>query len=425
MNILLIGYTCEPGIGSEQGVGWNWAWHLAERNAVWVIAHGFYRTVVEQYLRDHPRPNLHFVWVGPLGWQALGYRFQYLLWRWAAVTAAKRLIAEQPIDIIHHVSWNTISAPPLFWKTGKPFVWGPVGGGQALPWRFLTSVGFAAVPELLRNLRIALMPWTPSLRRTVARSDLLLAANRESAAVLRRAGARNVELLPDMGIPAALLMPPNLARADNPKLIVLWAGRLVRWKGLSICLTAAKALRSHNAQFLIAGWGRHQWVERYVRRLGLEDRVTFLGRLSWEEMQQRFTEANLLMFTSLRDTSGNVNFEALAKGCPVICLNHAGVGCHLSDAVAIKVPVTTPRAAALAMARWIDLLASDRERLRQMSRAAYHFAMAHEWKNRALHMEQLYRQVLERSATTPALAAPASTQRRPALLWARSYGRRR
>jgi hypothetical protein len=42
------------------------------------------------------------------------------------------------------------------------------------------------------------MPWTPSLRRTVARTDLLLAANGESASVLRRAGAGHVKLLPDM-----------------------------------------------------------------------------------------------------------------------------------------------------------------------------------------------------------------------------------
>ena len=68
--------------------------------------------------------------------------------------------------------------------------------------------------------------------------------------------------------------------------------------------------------------GRHQWVERYIQRLGLNDRVVFLGRLSWQEMQQRFAEADLFMFTSLRDTSGAVNFEALAKGCPVMCLNH-------------------------------------------------------------------------------------------------------
>jgi glycosyltransferase involved in cell wall biosynthesis len=404
LRILLVGHGCFPEMGSEAGITWNWAWYLAERNRVWVITHGFFRPWVEQYLLDHPRPNLQFIWVGPLGWwdpwksiaKPRGLGLHYLLWRHAAVAAAKRLMDTEAIDIVHHVSWSSISAPPLLWRTGKPFVWGPIGGGQVLPWRFLTTVGRTAVLELLRNLRIGIMPWTPSLRRTVARADLLLAANRESTNLLRRAGAGDVELLPDIGIEATLLKPPSAKRAAGPKLTVLFAGRLVRWKGLTICLRVAKAVRTQDVRFLIAGSGRSQWAERYTRRLDLKDRVVFLGRLSWQEMQQHFAEADLLMFPSLRDTFGTVNFEALAKGCPVICLNHHGVGSHLPDAVAIKVPATTPKAAVHAMALHIDSLASDRARLRRMSEEAYSFATTQQWVHRALLMEQFYRQVLAR-----------------------------
>jgi hypothetical protein len=147
LHILIVGHGCFPNMGSEAGVTWNWAWHLAGRNRVWVIAHGFARPLVEQYMHDHPRPNLHFIWVGPLGWwdpwkdptptKARGLRLHYLLWRHAAVAAAQRLMAMESIDIVHHVSWNSISAPQLLWRTGKPFVWGPIGGGHVLPWRFL------------------------------------------------------------------------------------------------------------------------------------------------------------------------------------------------------------------------------------------------------------------------------------------------
>ena len=406
LNILVVGHGCFPNMGSEAGVTWNWAWHLAERNRVWVIAHGLGRHLVEQYLQDHPRPNLRFIWVGPLGWwdpwkdpaltKVRGLLLHYLFWRHAAVAAARRLMAMESIDIVHHVSWNSISAPPLLWRTGKPFVWGPIGGGHVLPWRFLSSIGRAAVSELLRNLRVGIMPWTPGLRRTVARTDLLLAANGESARVLRRAGAGYVKLLPDIGIPAELLQPPRPERATSPTMIVLWAGRLVRFKGLAIFLRVAKAVRTQDVRFLIAGWGPHQWVERYVRRLGLNGRVVFLGQLPWQDLQQRFTEADLFVFTSLRDTFGTVNFEALAKGCPVMCLNHQGVGSHLPDAVAIKVPATTPQAVVQEMASHIDSLASDRARLRRMSQAGYGFATTQQWKDRALLMEQLYRQVLAR-----------------------------
>jgi glycosyltransferase involved in cell wall biosynthesis len=421
LHILIVGHACHPAMGSEAGVTWNWAWHLAEENRVLVIAHGFFRPLVEEYLHCHPRPNLQFVWVGPLGWwdpwknpaKQRGLEPHYLLWRYAALAAAKRIVAREPIDIVHHVSWCSICAPPLLWRIGKPFVWGPIGGGQVLPWRFLTTVGHTAVRELLRNLRVGIMPWTLSLRRTVARTDLLLAANRESANLLRRAGAGDLKLLlPDVGVQAALLQAPTPERATKPKLIVLWAGRLVRWKGLTICLRVAKAVRNQDVCFLVAGPGPHAWAQRYARRLGLKDRVVFLGQLPWREMQQHFAQADLFIFTSLRDTFGTVSFEALAKGCPVICLDHHGVGSHLPDAVAIKVPVTTPRAVVYTMAHHIDSLASDRPRLRRMSQAAYSFARTQLWHDRALLMERLYRQVLARggvnqtSSPTEPLARP-------------------
>jgi hypothetical protein len=58
------------------------------------------------------------------------------------------------------------------------------------------------------------------------------------------------------------------------------------------------------------------------------------------------------------------------------------------------------------MASHIDLLASDRARLRRMSQAGYSFATTQQWQDRALLMEQLYRRVLaRRSAKLTSVAA--------------------
>ena len=37
MNVLISAYSCEPGEGSERGVGWNVAREVARHHKVWVF----------------------------------------------------------------------------------------------------------------------------------------------------------------------------------------------------------------------------------------------------------------------------------------------------------------------------------------------------------------------------------------------------
>ena len=46
------------------------------------------------------------------------------------------------------------------------------------------------------------------------------------------------------------------------------------------------------------------------------------------------------VFTSLRDTSGNVVLEAMAVGLPVIAFRHHGVAEMTTDQTALRVPIT-------------------------------------------------------------------------------------
>jgi glycosyltransferase involved in cell wall biosynthesis len=128
--------------------------------------------------------------------------------------------------------------------------------------------------------------------------------------------------------------------------------------------------------------------------------------VSWQELQQHLAAADLFLFTSLRDTLGIVNFEAIAQGCPVMCLDHNGVGAHLPDDAAVKIPVTSPATVIREMARKIEALASDRESLQRMSEAACRFAEGQRWDRRAVWMEQLYRQVLQQRAANRGAAVP-------------------
>lgn len=51
LKILVNSYTCCPGMGSEQGMGWNWITNLAHHCELYVITEGEYREQIMEWIR--------------------------------------------------------------------------------------------------------------------------------------------------------------------------------------------------------------------------------------------------------------------------------------------------------------------------------------------------------------------------------------
>lgn len=405
LKVLLVGHPCSPGLGSEPGIAWNWAWFLSAYHQVWVLAHPHYRDNVERFLREHPNTKLHFVWVTLPRWKdpwnpargERGIRLHYLFWQHAAFWEAIRQHRVHNFNLVHHVSWNTLSAPPLLWRLPIPFVWGPVGGGQTVPWMFLRYFGSSWGKEVLRTLRVRLVPLWPALRRAVFHSALILATNRESVQVLEAAGAKSVRLFLDIGIPPDDLPRTPPSRRPEDGLTLLWAGRLEPRKALPLALEALAQTQDGRLRLLVAGDGpqRRIW-EAQTQRLGLQRQVQFLGGVPWDKMPDLFRQADAFLFTSLRDTSGSVVLEAMAHALLIITLDHQGVGEFVPSDAGIKVPVTTPGKTAATLAQEIRRLGASMEMRVRMGEAAWAYARTQTWDRRAAQMSRWYHQCLSR-----------------------------
>ena len=62
MRVLLSAYSCQPGKGSEPGIGWNWAMQIARFHEVWVLTRAANRQAVEAALRANGPANLRFAY---------------------------------------------------------------------------------------------------------------------------------------------------------------------------------------------------------------------------------------------------------------------------------------------------------------------------------------------------------------------------
>ena len=107
-------------------------------------------------------------------------------------------------------------------------------------------------------------------------------------------------------------------RSEDARPIVLFVGRLVRYKGVDVLL---EAMRGVPARALIVGDGpeRGDLLQR-AESLGLSDRVKFPGDVSDEELAALYRACDLLVLPSVtrQEAFGLVQLEAMAAGKPVI-----------------------------------------------------------------------------------------------------------
>ncbi|WP_170148267.1 glycosyltransferase family 4 protein [Meiothermus hypogaeus] len=371
---------------------------------VWVITYPRYRSNIERYLEANPNPNLHFYYASPPKaidpWNPEkgtgNIRLHYLLWLGEMFKVAKKLHREVGFDLSHFVSWNTVSAPPPLWKLPIPFIWGSVGGGQMAPFAYRRYFTTNAWEEALRSLRVLALPLLPPVRQAVRRTSLILATNAETQSLLRRAGARQIEMFNVSGLPDSYVPSEPPAHPPQPTMTLLWAGRLESMKAPLLMLQIMQQVADLPVRLLVAGDGPlRPMCEAKAKEFGIEHKVQFLGRVNWHQMKELYRSVDAFLFTSLRDSFGSVNLEAMSQALPLIAFDHQGVGYFVPPEAAIKIPVTTPEKDIRAFAEGIRKLYHNPELRQRMGRVAWEYARSEMESVRTLRMLELYRKVLK------------------------------
>jgi glycosyltransferase involved in cell wall biosynthesis len=410
MRILLSAYACRPNAGSEPGVGWNWATHLAARGIdVHVLVAKRNQEPVEAGLRLNPIPNLHFTFVPvPYEWAKKNEAVHYALWQIAALKAARELSSKFQFQLAHHVTYASVHVPSQLWRLGVPVVFGPVGGGQTAPAAMLKYFGAQRSKEQLRSSLTRMLRVSPFHRRWLTKMSCVLAANTDTLNLVRAAGCNNASLMCDTAIPADYFAAtPRRFEERSGSLKLLWVGRMLTRKALPLALDALKAVGA-NATLTIAGAGLPpETVHRMISDRNLQQRVLWKGsRLTFAELRTAYAEHDAMLFTSLRDSFGSQVLEAMAMGLPIITLDLHGARDHVPASASIKVPVASPQETVRNLATAIERYASfPSPRRNEMSMQAWNFAKTLSWPARAELVEQLYEDVLSRAAPLQNAAA--------------------
>jgi glycosyltransferase involved in cell wall biosynthesis len=131
--------------------------------------------------------------------------------------------------------------------------------------------------------------------------------------------------IPDLGATAPI-------SSFGPRNLIIFAGQIIRGKGVDALLRALARVRSR-FECLIFGEGSHRaYCERLSRKLGLEQRVRFMGFASAAEMQSHYLDASMAVVSSLwPEPFGMVGPEAMRYGLPVVAFDAGGIREWLRD----------------------------------------------------------------------------------------------
>jgi glycosyltransferase involved in cell wall biosynthesis len=174
-------------------------------------------------------------------------------------------------------------------------------------------------------------------------------------------------------------------------MLAVFVGMLTRFQGIDLLLEhVARALHAvPRLHILIVGYPSERYRLRVVE-LGLQDRITFLGRVPFEETPQLTAACDIGLAPKTSATEGNLKvYYYAACGLPVVAFDS-----HVNREILGESGVYAPLGNGAAFADALGLLAEDPDRQVRLGQAGRARAVKLlSWRHSALELLDVYREV--------------------------------
>jgi glycosyltransferase involved in cell wall biosynthesis len=416
LKVLVSAYACNPYKGSEEGVGWGWVKALSRLHNLHVITAEYHRLDIEKAQRETPEffSNLKFYYVPHKPWHYKPTKiwvkiegsvlkpimnWSYRLWLRDAYKMAMKLTHEINFNLIHQLTYVGFRFPGHLWKLNIPFVWGPIGGLENTPWRFLPVLGirgavYYAGRNIINSFHKRFLSG-PKKAFKKARGGIIAATEGIRREILRWYDEES-EVICEIYPPAEIACNHSM-RGPGERLRLSWSGQHLPGKALPLLLKALTQLPADiNWHLDILGDGpcTKKW-QRLSAKLSVNDKCCWHGWLPRDRAISIVHNSHIFIITSLKDLTSTVLLEALSQGVPVICPDHCGFANVITDDCGIKLPVNTSFQLESDIADAIVRLAKDENERRRLANGALKRIEDFSWEKKAEFVDSIYRRVVD------------------------------
>lgn len=136
----------------------------------------------------------------------------------------------------------------------------------------------------------------------------------------------------ELCIPIQMLDQADLVSSFSDRNVILFAGQIIRGKGVDVLLRALARIQTPFHCHLLGDGNHRAYCERLARRLGLGERVRFQGYVPPAELRSFYRQASVFVMSSLwPEPFGMAGPEAMRYGLPVVAFAAGGIPEWLRD----------------------------------------------------------------------------------------------
>ena len=329
--MMVSAYACEPGYGTEIGVGWHWALEMSKYFEIWVLTRESNRENIEEWIsRNNQGRDIHFVYYDlPKKlrfWKKglRGVRTYYCLWQKLTNKIIKRTMEENDIHIYHLLTYGNSLWPASRYGMKQTFIWGPTGGVDTIPKEYSKRYpAKARFVEFVRRTIVRLLKINFGFKKRCRNADLILCKSYGMLNNIPKKYKDKAKLFTDV----AVELKDVTSTPDNKYTKYLAVGRLDAWRGFDVLIESfAKAVKTNeDIRLDIVGDGKdRKRLEQLIDENDMEGHIRMCGELPMKEYERQVSKSDVIVNPSLKEGAVTVAFDSLAMDKPLICIDTGG-----------------------------------------------------------------------------------------------------